>query len=86
MLVDIVMRDVQPLIETCFAEGWEAGIAMQELKATVKDYFGDFSRFLNVYFFKRLALKMMGRVRASAACTRPGLLRVSASRAMRNVA
>lgn len=78
VLADIVMADVRPLIGSCFTEGWENRIAMGEVKATVMDYFGDFAKFLNDYFFKRLAVNVMKQVRCcregitGARCTRGG--------------
>lgn len=62
VFVSAFLRRVQPLVLQCFVDGWEEGLAIAELKATVRDYFGDFRKFLTKFFFDRLALLMMGKV------------------------
>ena len=78
MLVDIVMNDLSPMLEGCFVDGWVTGNALAEIVLTVDDYFGDFHKFLYKFFFQRLALMVLQRVRASCyhVCSKCGVLTV----------
>lgn len=63
-LIKIVLADVEELLNQTFqpAAEWLAGDHMDEVAATIVDYFNDFKRFLDNYFFQRLAVMALEKL------------------------